>query len=76
MEQVIQQAPANISVENIETIFNKNNSNVNDTLTELWDIDMSSFIIEKKTTKWDEIRDTCDSFDFEMKNMIDKNRNV
>jgi|UniRef100_A0A6C0CF95 hypothetical protein len=76
MEQVIQQAPANISVEDIETIFNKNNSNVNDTLTELWDIDMSSFIIEKKTTKWDEIRDTCDSFDFEMKNMIDKNRNV
>ena len=76
MEQVIQQAPANISVEDIETIFNKNNSNVNDTLTELWDIDMSSFIIEKKTTIWDEIRDTCDSFDFEMKNMIDKNRNV
>lgn len=76
MEQVIQQAPANISVEDIETIFNKNNSNINDTLTELWDIDMSSFIIEKKTTKWDEIRDTCDSFDFEMKNMIDKNRNV
>jgi len=76
MEQVIQQAPANISVEDIETIFNKNNSNVNDTLTELWDIDMSSFIIEKKTTIWDEIRDTCDSFDLEMKNMIDKNRNV
>ena len=74
MEQVIQQAPANISVEDIEIIFNKNNSNINDTLTELWDIDMSSVII-KKTTKWDEIRDTCDSFDFEMKNMMDKNRN-
>jgi hypothetical protein len=75
MEQVIQQAPANMLVEDIEVIFNKNNSNINDTLTELWDIDMSSFIRRREPNKWDEIRETCDAYDYEMKNMMDKNRN-
>jgi hypothetical protein len=75
MEQVIQQAPANMLVEDIEVVFNKNNSNVNDTLTELWDIDMSSFIPRRERNKWDEIRETCDAYDYEMKIMMDKNRN-
>jgi hypothetical protein len=75
MEQVIQQAPANISVEDIEVVFNKNNSNINDTLTELWDIDMSSFVPRRERNKWDEIRETCDAYDYEMKIMMDKNRN-
>jgi len=75
MEQVIQQAPANMLVEDIELVFNKNNSNVNDTLTELWDIDMSSFIPRRERNKWDEIRETCDAYDYEMKIMMDKNRN-
>jgi hypothetical protein len=76
MEQVIQQAPANMLVEDIEVIFNKNNSNINDTLTELWNIDMTSLaILKKKRNKWDEIRETCDAYDYEMKNMMDKYRN-
>jgi len=76
MEQVIQQAPANMLVEDIEVVFNKNNSNINDTLTELWNIDMSSLSISKRErNKWDEIRETCDAYDYEMKIMMDKNRN-
>jgi hypothetical protein len=76
MEQVIQQAPANMLVEDIEVVFNKNNSNINDTLTELWNIDMTSLSISKRQrNKWDDIRETCDAYDYEMKNMMDKNRN-
>ncbi len=76
MEQVIQQAPANISLKDIEKVFYKNDSNINNTLTELWNIDCTSTISNKHPNKWDEIRETCDAFDFEMKNMIYKNRNV
>ena len=76
MEQVIQQAPANMLVEDIKIVFNKNNSNVNDTLTELWDIDMTSLSkLKRERNKWDEIRETCDAYDYEMKIMMDKNRN-
>ena len=76
MEQVIQQAPANMLVEEIKIVFNKNNSNVNDTLTELWDIDMTSLSkLKRERNKWDEIRETCDAYDYEMKIMMDKNRN-
>lgn len=69
MEQVISQAPVNISNEKIEEIFVKNNKDVLKTLTELWNI------IEKpkinKKDKWVEIRETCDEFDKEMNNFID-----
>jgi len=35
-----------------------------------------SNIITKEPTKWDEIRDICDAYDNEMKNIVYKNRNV
>ena len=71
MDQIISQAPSNFSNEEIEKIFIKNNSNVNNTLSELWDISFIN-ITEKESTKWDEIRDICDSYDKEMKNMVHK----
>jgi hypothetical protein len=73
MDEIISQAPANLSNEEIEKIFIKNNSNVNNTLTELWDISFTN-ITEKEPTKWDEIRDICDSYDKEMKNIVHKYR--
>ena len=40
MDEVISQAPENISKEIIEAIFLKNNEDVIDTLVELWNIDV------------------------------------
>jgi len=40
MDEVISQAPENISKEIIEAIFLKNNEDVIDTLVELWKIDV------------------------------------
>ena len=73
MDQVILQAPSNFSKEELEKIFIKNNENVNNTLSELWDINFIN-ITEKKSNKWDEIREICDSYDNEMKNIVHKYR--
>jgi hypothetical protein len=40
MDEVIKQAPDNISVEEIEVIFKKNKENVIDTLIDLWNIEV------------------------------------
>ncbi len=72
MEQIITQAPENLTEEFIKSIYEKNNNDVVNTLSELWDMDTN--IITKPTTKWDEIRETCDSFDNEMQKMFNKNR--
>lgn len=72
MEQIISQAPENLTEEYIKSIYEKNNNNIVNTLSELWDMDTN--IISKPLTKWDEIRETCDSFDNEMQKMFNKNR--
>jgi len=72
MEQIISQAPDNLTEEYIKTIYEKNNNDVVKTLAELWDINDN--INEKPISKWDEIRDTCDSYDNEMQKMLNKNR--
>ena len=43
MDEVIKQAPDNISVEDIEVVFKKNNENVLDTLFDLWNIEVRDF---------------------------------
>jgi len=73
MDQVIQQSPPNLSNEFIEEIFNKNNKNVLNTLTELWNI--TDKISKKDKNKWDDIRETCDAFDEEMSKMMKSKKN-
>jgi hypothetical protein len=68
MDILIQQAPANLTKEEIEIIFNKNNNDIIKTLEELWDIVDDKVIPEK--TKWDDIRETCDAYDFEMQKVM------
>ncbi len=63
------QAPSNISFEEAEIIFKKNNENIIDSLSELWEIKETKKSIEKN--KWDEIRETCDAFDNEMSIFMD-----
>jgi hypothetical protein len=69
MEEVLKQAPDNLEIAFIESVFAKNNQNVLDTLMELWSIDKPQ---EKEKTKWETIRDTCDAFDTEMQKVFKK----
>jgi len=79
MDEVIKQAPDNISVEEIEVIFKKNKENVIDTLIDLWNIEVkdakptnneeaadADFDFTNPETKWDNIRNICDAYDIEM----------
>lgn len=71
MDEVINQAPSNISIEEIKEIYEKNNNNVINTLTELWKI------IEKEPKplkKFDEIRDLCDEYDKACYEYLNKNK--
>ena len=86
MEEVIKQAPNNISFEDIEIIFKKNNENVIDTLIDLWNVDTvtskntdneictNSDIpeLQDPKNKWANIRNICDSYDLEMQTHITK----
>jgi hypothetical protein len=85
MEEVINQAPDNISKEDIEVIFKKNNENVINTLVELWNLDVSKtkntneedeeIDLNNPTNKWANIRNICDSYDLEMQTQMNKLKN-
>ena len=68
MDILIQQAPTNLTKEEIEIIYNKNNNDIIKTLEELWDI--VDIKVEQPKTKWDDIRETCDAYDFEMQKVM------
>lgn len=72
MEQVINQAPSNISNEEIERIYLKNDKDQTKTLMELWEIKTELKEETEDKKKWDGIRDICDSFDNEMANYFKK----
>jgi len=80
MEQLLRQAPVNISNEEIERIFNENNNDFNKTLLALWEIDNNNNDNNQdnnnndKKINWTFIRETCDAYDIEMKKMMDSNR--
>lgn len=73
METLIQQAPPNLTIEEIEVVYNKNEKNIINTLAELWDIADNRIIPPK--TKWDDIRETCDAYDSEMAKVMKKIKN-
>ena len=68
----MKQAPDNISREDIEIIFKKNDENITDTLIDLWKLDVPKSTTEPKTAtdKWANIRDVCDSYDLEMQSHL------
>jgi hypothetical protein len=75
MDELIKQAPMNIDEKIIKEIYEKNNGNIMNSLMELWEIKDENVKEQTKEQKeWDEIRDTCDIFDGEMKNMRAKLR--
>ena len=79
MDELIKQAPENITYNELEIIFLRNNKNIVDTLTEVWNIPVNnvnnsdnSYNKDNKD-KWKTIRETYDEIDKEMYNVI-KNR--
>jgi hypothetical protein len=72
MDEVYKQAPEGISYEEVERIFNINDKDVLKTLIELWKIPEQKIKnISEEESKWNNIRNTCDDFDNEMKNVLD-----
>ena len=76
MDEVIKQAPIGIDESIIKEAFIKNNQDVIQTLIDLWDI---KEIENKKDVSevqkhWNDIRDTCDAFDIEMKTFMDQTK--
>jgi hypothetical protein len=70
MDNLMKQVPENLSREDVEKVYNKNNKDFIKTLEELWDIKPEIKNIDENTTKWNNIRETCDSFDIEMQNKL------
>lgn len=74
MNEVIKQAPIGIDESIIKKVFIKNNEDVIQTLIDLWDI--KEIENKKKVSEvqkhWNDIRDTCDAFDIEMKTFMDQ----
>ena len=72
MEEVYKQAPDGISYEEVKKIFNDNKQDVLKTLVELWKIPQDNIKnISEESSKWTDIRNTCDDFDNEMKKVLD-----
>ena len=70
MENLMNQAPGHLTKEEVEEIYNKNDKDFLRTLDELWEIEPVIKKLDENTIKWNNIRDTCDSFDMEMKNKM------
>jgi len=63
MEEVISQAPENISKDVIESVFKKNKENVIDTLVELWNIEVSvdSYASVSQSNKTESTSENCEN---------------
>lgn len=74
MEELLKQAPSNLDEDFIKEVYDKNNGDFAKSLMELWDIKEISKVQMKEQTKeqkeWNEIRETCDSFDSELNKVL------
>jgi hypothetical protein len=77
MEEILQQAPAGITHEYIETIYAKHEGNIPNILAELWNVEEpqkqnknESIEDMERKNKFAEVRDICDAFDAEMEKQM------
>jgi len=73
MDELIKQAPENITYNDLEIIFLRNNKNIVDTLAEVWNIpvnNINNINNNDNKDKWKMIRETYDEIDKEMYNVI------
>lgn len=80
MESILNQCPEGMTLEELSTLYERNNSNVTDVLTEAWKICpvIKNKPIEKNREvreKWNEIRDICNTYEEEMAKAIDAMKN-
>ena len=70
----MKQVPENMSYKDVETIYLRNNKNIIDTLTEVWNIPVKNVenVVDENKKKWNEIREIYDSIDREAYNMFKK----
>lgn len=72
MDNLMKQAPSNLSREEVEEIYKKNNNDIIKTLDELWNIEVKIANLSEDKIKWNNIRETCDLFDIEMQKKMFK----
>jgi len=70
----MKQVPENMTYKEVETIFLRNDKNIIDTLTEIWNIPIKNVenVVDENKKKWDEIREVYDSIDREAYKMFKK----
>lgn len=73
MDEVINQAPENISKEEIEIIFKKNNEDVINTLVDLWNLDVPKSKVVNVSDASDEASSEAN---IDLNNPIDKWANI
>lgn len=67
MDEIFKQAPNGMTYEEVEKVFIEKNKNVLETLMEIWNVSEKPIVnISENNKKWEEIRNTCDDFDYEM----------
>jgi len=75
MDEVFKQAPDEMTYDEVEVIFNKNNKNILNTLIELWEVRENTIKnVSETQCKWGSIREICDDYDNEMKKTLDNAR--
>ena len=74
MDELMKQVPENMTYKEVETIFLRNDKNIIDTLTEIWNIPIKNVenVVDENKKKWDEIREVYDSIDREAYKMFKK----
>lgn len=70
MEELLKQAPLNLDEDFIKEVYEKNNGDFGKSLMDLWNIKEISKVLTKEQNEWNEIRETCDSFDNEMNKVL------
>jgi len=70
----MKQVPENMTYKEAETIFLRNDKNIVDALTEIWNIPIKNVenVVDENKKKWDEIREVYDSIDREAYKMFKK----
>jgi hypothetical protein len=74
MDELMKQVPENMTYKEAETIFLRNDKNIVDALTEIWNIPIKNVenVVDENKKKWDEIREVYDSIDREAYKMFKK----
>jgi len=86
MEELLKQAPSHLEEGFIKEVYNRNNGDYMKSLMELWDIKETTKETSKEQKEWNErqkewnerqkewndIRETCDSFDYELNKLMKK----